>query len=379
MATSRGRQSPGVIDRLEGSPYEYEFFQAVRLLEAAALREEHKSSNEALGGATPPSREFLRFKAQTSMSFVSADVLRLRSPQAQGTGEEKSGGNDRQQWEMEVGFTGLVGSQGVVPYYLTEALQRELKEKNSALKDFLDIFHHRSISLLYRAWQKYQMPVNYELTRLRRDKEPDLFSQVIASVAGIGTTEMRYRLPMPDDALLGMAGHLGRQQCSAAALAHMIRRYFGLEVSIDQFQGQWDALPEDVLTRLPCKEQPQGVNNRLGVDSIVGTHCFQAQNKFRVVIEPMSYEDHMDMAPGGRKLEALKSFIQLSAGVEMDFEISATLFTEQIAPVQLSSQAATQPLLGWNSHMAAEQRSGDPVVISLSADQVSPEEALPMA
>ncbi|WP_299594495.1 type VI secretion system baseplate subunit TssG [uncultured Microbulbifer sp.] len=379
MATSRGRQSTGVIDRLEGSPYEYEFFQAVRLLETAALRDEHGANNEAVGGATPPSREFLRFRAQTSMSFVSADVLRLTRPQERRDGDEEPADGGSRQWEMEIGFTGLVGSQGVVPYYLTETLQRELKEKNPALKDFLDIFHHRTISLLYRAWQKYQMPVNYELARLRRDKEPDLFSQVIASVAGMGTSEMRYRLPMPDDAMLGMAGHLGRQQCSAAALTHMIRRYFGLEVSIDQFQGQWDTLPEDVLTRLPCEEQPLGVNNRLGVDSIVGTHCFQAQNKFRVVIEPMSYEDHMDMAPGGRKLEALKSFIQLSAGVEMDFEISATLYTEQVAPVQLSSQAVTQPLLGWNSHMAAEQGEGAPVVISLSADQVSPEEALPMA
>ena len=379
MATSRGRQSTGVIDNLEAAPYEYEFFQAVRLLEMAALRNDHLSSKEGVGRSAPPSHEFIRFKAQTSLSFVSADVLQLMGPEQCLVDGEAAGETHADRWEMEVGFTGLVGSQGVLPYYLTETLQRELKEKNSALKDFLDVFHHRHISLLYRAWQKYQMPANYEIARLRRDREPDLFSQAIASVAGLGTSEMRYRLPLPDDALLGMAGLLGRQQCSAAALTHMIHCYFGLEVAIEQFQGQWDALPEDVLTRLPCDENPQGVNNRLGVDSIVGTHCFQAQNKFRVVIEPMSYADHMAMAPGGRKLEALKAFIQLSAGVEMDFEISATLYTEQIAPVQLSPHAATQPLLGWNSHMSAEHSDSVPVIISLSADQTSPEEALPMA
>lgn len=379
MATSRRRQSTGVVDNLEGAPYEYEFFQAVRLLEMAALRNELQLSKDGVGGSAPPSREFIRFKAQTSLSYVSADVLRLVQPENSVENDDAAEAPHENRWEMEVGFTGLVGSQGVLPYYLTETLQRELKEKNSALKDFLDVFHHRHISLLYRAWQKYQMPANYEMARLRRDNSPDLFSQAVASVAGLGTSEMRYRMPLPDDALLGMAGLLGRQQCSAAALTHMIRGYFGLEVAIEQFQGQWDALPEDVLTRLPCEESPQGVNNRLGVDSIVGTHCFQAQNKFRVVIEPMSYEEHMAMAPGGPKLEALKAFIQLSAGVEMDFEISATLYTEQIAPVQLSPHAATQPLLGWNSHMAAEHTDGTPVIISLSADQTSPEEALPMA
>jgi len=377
MATTRGRQSIAVIDQLQQSPYDYEFFQAVRILENAVLRDESHCATAAVGGTTPPSREFLRFTTRTSMSFVSADIQRLRAPEREPCDVDESAESARRQWEMEVGFTGLAGSQGVVPYYLTEIVQRELKAKNTALVDFLDLFHHRHISLLYRAWKKYQLPVNFELSRLRQEREQDLFSQAIASIAGLGTNEMRYRLPLPDDALLGMAAHLGRQQCSAAALTHMIRRYFGLEVSIDQFQGQWDALPNDVLTRLPCAEYPQGVNNRLGVDSIMGTHCFQAQNKFRVIIEPMRYEDHMAMAPGSRKLEALKSFIQLSAGVEMDFEISVTVFTEQIAPVQLARNAANQPLLGWNSHMAAESGDGEPVVIRLSSEQFSPEEALP--
>ena len=375
MATTRRRQSTTVIDQLQQSPYDYEFFQAVRILENAVLRDESYCASATVGGTTPPSREFLRFTTRTSLSFVSADIHRLSAPEDKPNGETAE--TAHRQWEMEVGFSGLVGSQGVVPYYLTETLQRELKAKNSALRDFLDLFHHRHISLLYRAWKKYQLPVNFELARLRQEREQDLFSQAIASIAGLGTSEMRYRLPVPDDALLGMAAHLGRQQCSAAALTHMIRRYFGLEVSIDQFQGQWDALPDDVLTRLPCAEHPQGVNNRLGVDSIMGTHCFQAQNKFRVVVAPMNYEDHMAMAPGSHKLEALKSFIQLSAGVEMDFEISVTLFTGQIAPVQLSKDTANQPLLGWNSHMAAQPGDGRPVVIHLSAEQTSPDEALP--
>lgn len=379
MATARRRQSTGLIEQLRTEPYRFEFYQAVRLLESAVLTPGEDSPYGAgrLGTATPPSREFLRFKSQTSLSFVSADVLKLhRRSVPEGIKETVS---DTEKWEMEVGFGGLIGSQGVLPYFMTEVVQQELKEKNAALKDFLDIFNHRHVSLLYRAWQKYQLPVNYEQSRLRQDKEPDLFSQVIASVAGLGTSEMRYRLPIPDDALLGLAGHLGRQQCSATGLAQMIRQFFGLNVSIEQFQGQWDELPEDVLTRLPCAEQPLGVNNRLGVDTIMGTHCFQAQNKFRVVIEPMDYETHMAMAPGGRKLEALKSFIQLGAGVEMDFEISATLFTDDVAPVQLSDQAATQPLLGWNTHMSTEPESGEPVYISLSAEQMSPDEALPLA
>lgn len=408
MAASRRRQSLSLIQQLQEAPYRFEFFQAVRTLERSVLLTEQdcagtKTKNsfatEQLASGAPPGRELLRFYAQSSLSFVAADVLKLSSRdlsissdlEQQGRKENTASGTEdysslqqrdrgvQKQWCMEVGFGGLIGSQGVMPYYMTEVVHRELKEKNAALKDFLDIFHHRNISLFYRAWHKYQLPVNYESARLRKTRDLDLFSHALASVAGLGTSEMRYRLPMPDEALYGMAGHLGRQQCSAAALASMIRQYFGLQVSIEQFQGRWDELPEDVLTRLPGPEAPLGVNNHLGVDTILGTHCFQAQNKFRVVIEPMAYDDYMTIAPGSEKLEALKSFVQLSAGIEMDFEISVSLFTGQVAPVQLATENENQPLLGWNTHMSSDQQYDERVEINLSADRVSPDEALPAA
>ena len=376
MATTRRRKSFTVIERLRREPYRFDFFQSVRLLERTALMTGEESAREPIAGAAPPSRELVRFSAQPSLSFVGADVLHLERRDSADT--EHSGG-ELKQWQMDVGFTGLIGSQGVMPYYLTELVLRELREKNTALRDFLDIFNHRHISLFYQAWHKYQLPVNYERQHLRQEREPDLFSHALASLSGLGTSEMRYRMPMPDDALLGMAGHLSRQHCSAAALASMIRQYFGLNVTIEQFQGQWDDLPPDVLCRLPGPGYPQGVNNCLGQNAVLGTQCFQAQNKFRVVVEPLAYEQFMTIAPGSSKLEALKSFIQLSAGIEMDFEISVTLNTGQVAPVQLVDEPDNQPFLGWNTHMASEQKYNQRVDITLSADQTSPDEALPAA
>ncbi|WP_308364161.1 MULTISPECIES: type VI secretion system baseplate subunit TssG [unclassified Microbulbifer] len=376
MATSRRRQSFTVIERLRREPYCFDFFQAVRLLEHAAVLGGDGYAGEPIAGSSPPSREVVRFSAQSNLSFIGSDILRLEQHQSRGTGQAD---DEIRQWKMDVGFTGLIGSQGVMPYYLTELVLRELREKNTALRDFLDMFNHRHVSLFYQAWHKYQLPVNYERQHLRKERELDLFSHALASLSGLGTSEMRYRMPLPDEALFGMAGHLGRQQCSAAALASMIRHHFGLNVNIEQFRGQWDELPEDVLCRLPGPEYPQGVNNCLGVNTVLGTMCFQAQNKFRVVVEPMAYDQFMTIAPGSDKLEALKSFIQFSAGVEMDFEISVTLFTGQVVPVQLIDEPDVQPLLGWNTHMSSEHQYDQRVEIALSADRVSPDEALPAA
>ncbi|AMX01393.1 type VI secretion system baseplate subunit TssG [Microbulbifer thermotolerans] len=371
MAASSRRQSLTVIERLVSEPYRFDFFQAVRLLERATAMAGDDCAREIVAGSAPPSRELIRFRAHSGLSFNGADILSLE--------QRKVPEDGLTQWNMDVGFTGLAGSQGVMPYYLTELVLKELREKNTALRDFLDIFNHRHISLFYQAWHKYQLPVNYERHHLRKAREPDLFSHALASLAGMGTGEMRYRMPLPDEALYGMAGHLSRQQCSAAALVGMIRHYFGLKVSIEQFLGQWDELPGDVLCRFPGPENPQGINNCLGVNAILGTCCFQAQNKFRVVVEPMAYDQFMTLSPGSEKLESLKSFIQFAVGVEMDFEISVTLFMRQVGPVQLANDSQYQPLLGWNTHMANEDLDGRRVEITLSADRVSPDEALPMA
>ncbi|MFS1523313.1 type VI secretion system baseplate subunit TssG [Microbulbifer sp. 2304DJ12-6] len=376
MATSCRRKSVTVIERLSREPYSFDFYQAVRLVERAVTMADDDFCNAAIAGAAPPSKEFIRFSAQCGLSFVGSDVLSLeRKP----VDESDLQDNLSNQWQMEVGFTGLIGSQGVMPYYLTELVQKELRENNTALRDFLNLFNHRHISLLYQAWSKYQLPVNYERQRLRNEREPDLFTQGIAALAGLGTSEMRYRMPVPDEALLGMAGHFSQARCSVAALTSMIKNYFGLSVTIEQFQGQWDALPRDILCRLPCISAPDGVNNCLGKNTILGTHCFQAQNKFQVVIEPMAYEQFMTIAPGTQELEALKAFIKFSAGIELDFELLVTLPTDQVPPAQLNRKPEHAPLLGWNTHMVSDQETVELVEITLSAENISPDEALPTA
>jgi len=48
-------------------------------------------------------------------------------------------------------------SSGVLPP-ITPRWYRGVRAKDYALRDFLDLFNHRVISLFYRAWQKYRFP-----------------------------------------------------------------------------------------------------------------------------------------------------------------------------------------------------------------------------
>ncbi|MBX2858644.1 MAG: type VI secretion system baseplate subunit TssG [Cellvibrionaceae bacterium] len=379
MASSRRLQSLTVVQQLLKHPYKFDFFQAVRLLERGAQLNEgaQRFALESVASQAMPNREVLRFTASQNFAFSAAPIAKIAINEIIGNGDSDA---PELQWAMEVSFMGLTGSQGVMPHFLSDIVLRELRQKNFSLRDFLDIFNHRSVSFYYRAWQKYQLPVNVEQNRQRQSRSLDAFTNALCALSGVALGEAVYRTPLPIDAMAGIAGLLGRPVSTAEGLKGTIKHHFGLTVDIEQFQGQWQELPEEFLCRLPGPDYPNGVNNCLGINTVLGTSCHHAQSKFRVVVEPMNYDDFESIAPGSKKLEALKSFIKFSAGAELDFDISVTLDSDKINSAQLIDDPSYCPQLGWNTHMSLETiEGGEPFEIILAQDIDAPDESLPQA
>src|SRR5262245_21088531 len=118
--------------RLFEEPYVFEFFQAVRLIRQIAQDK----------GVIDPQAEHVRFKVLPSLNFPPSSIHDLEAPTA-----EKPA-------RMTVSFLGLTGPSGVLPRHYTELLMRLAREARGeeryALRDWLDLFNHRFLSLFYR-------------------------------------------------------------------------------------------------------------------------------------------------------------------------------------------------------------------------------------
>ena len=387
MVTSRRRKSLSVIEQIQQEPARFDFFQAVRLLERTATLHNGaaKFASTPVANSGLPGDEAIRFETSQQLSFKGSDLEQVTTTVPFDNGDSNRADH---QWLMSVNFMGLTGSQGVMPYYLSELVLRELKQKRSTLKSFLELFNHRSIALFFKAWHKYQLPANFERSRQQsqasrngRNKSQmnhDLFTDALLCLSGLGTLELRYRLPISDDVFAGFAGSLSRSIRTADELQGMIKGLFQLNVNIEQFQGQWQELPEDIQTRLPGNGN-RGINNQLGSNAVLGRTCYQIQNKFTVVIDPMPYEKFMELAPGSKKLEALKSFIRFSVGAELDFDIKVSLIDREVPPAQLVETENYQPLLGWNSHLSHSSDQDNLTHIHLSQNIDAPDDSLPTA
>lgn len=359
MARARRGKGPAVADRLLRESYRFDFFQAVRLLERWYQRRaarEPGARRHAVGHDRPPAREIVRFHALPSLSFPAGSIRDLQRPETGGPPDEQLD----PPLGMVVACFGLTGPSGVLPPHYTRRILERVREKDFALRDFLDLFNHRAISLYYRAWEKYRFPVAYERHRLNvASQEDDLFTQALYAVVGLGTYKTRRRLSIDDEAVLFYGGLFAHDGRCAQSLERLLCDYFNLSIEVRQFQGQWLYLGAQDRSSLPSNEHPQGLNNRLGVDLVVGDRVWDVQGKFRLRIGPLSYKQFQRFTPTGDDLRTITEMTRLYVGPEFEFDVQPVLKAAEVPWCQLSADQTDGPRLGWNTWIHAREFDHD--------------------
>lgn len=346
------RKNPAVIEQLLDDPNDIPFFQAVCLLERAAIFASAQSTGKVqpVGLFTPFTSEVIRFQSNNSLGFPGGEVLRIDAP----------GPKQRKQFRVLVSFLGLTGSTGVLPFHYSEVLFQRLKLKDTALKEFFDLFNHRSVSLFFQAGMKYRLPATYErhqLTQSRSDRL-DKPTHALLSLIGLGTDHLVNQLTAPVESMIYFAGLLSQQTRPASAAKQMLSHYFDVPVEIQEFVGQWQELIEDVRSRLPTSAQPKGQNARLGRSAILGGKGWFAQGKLRVVLGPLNAEQFRRFSPGTKNLASLNEMTKMYTGSQTDCEYVLRVARDDL-PHRIQLNQKNPPTIGWDTWLASKPRRGN--------------------
>ena len=326
MASKSGSKDPFVStsrveEQLFSEPYSFEFVQAVRLLcDFYPMR-------AVVGHFEHPQSEVVRFGVRPSLAFPASEVHELTS-------------RTKTPPLMRVNFMGTVGPLGVLPLYYTELAAERLMNRDSTLMDFLDIFHHRIISLFFRAWQKHRFLVGFE------QRKADEFSHYLLDIIGLGTPGLQNRQRVEDYSLLFYAGLLAQHPRSAEGLELMLRDYFGVPVQVEQFLGGWYRLAESEQCSL---DETTWECQKLGFGSVVGDEIWNQQARVRVVLGPLPLKQYLDFLPSGSAHEPLRQLVRFYAGDEFDFEAQLILKREDAPACELGGTGLGAPQLGWVS------------------------------
>jgi type VI secretion system protein ImpH len=252
---------------------------------------------------------------------------------------------------MAVNFMGLIGPLGVLPLYYTELIQQRLMARDASAQVFLDIFHHRMLSLFYRAWQKHRFHIYYGR------REFDRFSTHLLDLIGLGHKQLQDRQAVADDSLVSYAGLITQQPRSAVSLEGYLEDYFGVPVRVEQFIGAWYRLDVPSQTRFNDEER---LSESLGAGAVVGDEVWEPQARLRVVLGPLSLVRYLEFLPSGRAYRPLRALTRFFAGDEFDFELQLVLKRNDVPACELGVAGEAAPQLGWVSWAKSNAMNRDP-------------------
>jgi type VI secretion system protein ImpH len=200
---------------------------------------------------------------------------------------------------LTVNFMGLAGVSCPLPYAYTEMIVKAASQRDCAALDFLDIFNHRLIWLLYRAHKMHRATLTVNAPSRGET------AQYLFSLIGLGPIPLRGRSDVPDASLLHYSGLLSQSVRSTAGLECMLADYFGVPVRLQQFVGAWRELDRPQQSSIGIN----GFNQILGDSAVVGQRVWDQAAGVILEIGPLELPSFISFLPGG---EAHRLLVQLA-------------------------------------------------------------------
>lgn len=310
--------------RLRRVPSAFSFFQAVRLLERLRPR------RAPVGGFDDPGDEVVRFGTPATLGFPASEIRTIDLPE-----------DEAQPAEMVVDFLGLTGPSGVLPHSYTQLVWERDRARDTALHDFLDLFHHRLISLFYRAWRKQRIGLAAE----RNEEDP--LARHLLDVAGVGLDPVRRALTVPQEGVAYYAGLLSMQPTGAVALEQLLGDYFGVPVRVEQFTGAWSPLLSRDITVV--SEDEEGPSSTLGGGAVIGDEVWDPQGAIRVRLGPLTREQFDGLLPEGSAHEMLRALTRMVTRDQVQAEAQLVLAGASVPPMVLGGSSGEERRLGWTT------------------------------
>jgi len=288
-----------------------------------------------VGEAQRPQQESFRLGQQASLVFAPRELARV---------DVRLNAQQVPQAHIQLFGLGMLGPNGALPIHFTELVRERLEAKrDSTLADFIDLFHHRAFTHIYRAWAQSQSAAGLD----RWDQET--FSPYVARLAGDEPSEVQGSALAPH-ARWASSAHRVRAARNPEGLVSTLQRFFGVPVQLREYMLQWMPIePQDLCVL--GQPRPSSV---LGAGAMLGEVVPDRQSRFRLVLGPLNMDGYLRLtpqgSPTGRDLPALLEILRSFSGFEYVWEVELLISGEAAPPAQLGDDKQ----LGWSTWMAAD-------------------------
>jgi len=307
-----------LLRALAENPTAHGFLQTMRQLEILCR------DNPRFGRSVRPRQDAVRLAQEPSTIFAPASLAAFEP------------GADGRPSKLLVHFFGLFGPDGPLPLHLTDyARERRRNARDPSFQHFADIFHHRALSLFWRAWADARPTISFDRP------EEDRFADFVGALTGYGLASLRDRDAMPHLSKLHFAGRFANQTRHAEGLGAILSSFFTMPVRVECFIGAWLTLPPADRTRLG--ESPR--TGALGRTALLGSAVWTRQNKFRIVFGPLTMDEYERLLPGGLSFHRLIPIVRNYVGDTLLWDVNLVLQRGEVPKTMLGKSGR----LGWTT------------------------------
>lgn len=294
------------LDHAADMPWQHAFLPLLREIEA-------KSSHlPRIGTAVRAHQETVQLGQTASLAFAPREIADIS--------KEDDG------YHINVFNLGMLGPQGPLPLHYTEMIKDRVdNHHDTTLNDFINLFHHRALSLHYRAWAKSQATAGLD----RVDDEQ--FAQYIWHLSGFNA---QHNAHLPSHHYLSNASHFVHRDHNPDALVKAISHHFQVHVKLHAYEFHWLHLSAEDQSRIGKANSPA----QMGINATIGSAVPDVQQRFYLEIGPLSLSDYTHFLPNGDYINALQSLIKTCVGIDYQWDIALTIQSDTIPEATLGNQ-----------------------------------------
>lgn len=343
--------SNSVMELLLNEPHRFSIFQAIYLLQSA------HAETERIGYFNQPKDETVRLTNVASLSFPGSQIASIEVlPSEHGD-----------KYALSTTIMGLYGVLSPLPIGYTASMVSftdEDREGRERLRNFLDIFNHRLLSLTNRT-DEYRL-----FNRRNSGHSDDPLTAGILSLIGFESGDRCREIGEWMFCNLSFNSMMSLMTRSASGLQNWLTGFFpGIKMGIEQFSPHWVKLPREEQAQLGSRNctLAGGSEDQQGGSATIGEWILDRETKFRVRTEPLNWIKFQEFLPHGKEFARLVKLVSTFAPDWLQFDVEVRLQGEQCRYLHLCLDGESSQL-GFTAGLFGKKGSDSDLSLVLESE-----------
>lgn len=226
-------------------------------------------------------------------------------------------------------YTVLLNSLSLAGMYggLPDAYGEEIADRhNQDMRDFLDIFHHRLMGLLYRFYRKNRIFLG------STNVKNTIVGKILHNLTGLSLFQKQFQFE--ETGILPLFNLFWRNAASISGVQELIRVYFQVKTKVTPFLGGWIYPDKKDLSFLNTSYHT--LNHSL----FLGRKMWDDTHGFTICIGPMTFEEYVTFIPPMQdKFPVLKQLLFYYADPSYHVHLRLHLKSETVPGLCLGKQS----------------------------------------